>query len=164
MSVLCRLVWSRVAQFFWAAVEFAEFSSESAVIDCISFETTSTCIHPAGATWQCESWNRGGCMACCVVFFYFLWFRYLVGRLSKGEQLYSIRKFTSPAPRHSIIATLHIQARRNLKTASLTLLLLQTSLSPALISSSCSLTGCSSNETKFHLLLNHWAYWGWYCC
>ncbi|CAM9869614.1 unnamed protein product [Scytosiphon promiscuus] len=42
------------SNYFWAASPLALFSGDDVVIDCLSVETTSTAIHPASATWQCD--------------------------------------------------------------------------------------------------------------
>ncbi|CAM9260987.1 unnamed protein product [Ectocarpus sp. 12 AP-2014] len=42
------------SNFFWAVSELAVFSGDGVTIDCLSVETTSTNIHPAAASWQCD--------------------------------------------------------------------------------------------------------------
>eukprot|EP00752_Nemacystus_decipiens_P015610 g13933.t1 len=42
------------SKYFWAAAAFGDFSGGTNPIDCLSVEPTSTYIHPAAATWQCD--------------------------------------------------------------------------------------------------------------
>eukprot|EP00903_Cladosiphon_okamuranus_P010262 g9716.t1 len=42
------------SKYFWAAAAFGDFSGGSTPIDCLSMEPTTTYIHPAAVTWQCD--------------------------------------------------------------------------------------------------------------